>query len=163
EPARVFAAEMFGPLGQRLLPAPLRLVARREHDERGVIAEGFNQTLGLFVEHQLHRRARTDLVPHSGFDLQVEAELVRRDVSRFGRCPGVEAYVVKPPALADAYDPTPRFNVRRRVAGQREVAAEVRAAQVGLAPVDDELAAFRLELAQAISHPPYILRLRQGY
>ncbi len=84
-------------------------------------------------------RYRSPGWPGSALDLEVETQFVRGDERRLGRTPRVEPHVVQPMSLADANDPFPGPDIRRRVSGQRKDAAFECAAKEQRAAVDHEL------------------------
>src|SRR4051812_47964335 len=116
-----------------------------------MITIGTNHPIGFVVEHFLHRRVRTDLVPHARLWLQVEADLVRSLKRCFRRTPRMKAHVVEAPLLTERKQGRPRLYVRGRVAGKREVPAAVRAAKNDRTIVEDELIAFSMKIPQADS------------
>src|SRR5258705_9980905 len=110
-----------------------------------MIAVGANHSIGFFVEHFLHRRTRTDLVPHARFRLQIESNLICGFEGSFRRTPRMEAHVVEAPLLACLEQHSPRLDVSGRITGQRKVAAMLRAAKIDRMTVENELIAFRMK------------------
>ncbi len=151
--ARVLRFEMVHPLGQvsvGLLAAGLVAVGHQQ--EGRVIAVGFEDAVGLVIDPLVHRLAVAEaggLIGPARLDLVIEPEFIRRDERRFRRTVGVEPKQVQPVAFGDADDALPGFHVGGRMAGEREDAALQRAAEEGLAAVDEELRALGRNLAQA--------------
>src|SRR5437588_11542750 len=102
-----------------------------------MVSVSFDHAIGFFVKHALHRRTRTDLVPHARLGLQVKSELVRGFERCFGWTPGMKAHVVQAPGAAGLKEFSPRGNVRGRITCEREVAAVVRTAKVDRSAVED--------------------------
>src|SRR5689334_1184778 len=118
------------PLRQRRVPLPFRFMARRQQHERRVVSVSLDQSISLVVEHSLHRRTNTDLVPHARFDLQVETDLIGGFESGFGWSPRMKPHVVQTPRLARLEYLLPRRYVRWWIAGLGKVAGIHRAPKV---------------------------------
>jgi hypothetical protein len=68
----------------------------------GVIAVSLDHPLRFFVKHFFDRSPWADLVPHSWFGLQIEAEFISSDERRLGRSEGMKSNVIEPKRLANA-------------------------------------------------------------
>src|SRR5437868_6719396 len=95
-----------------------------------MIAVCANHELRLFIQHRLHRCSRADIVPHSGFGLEINAELVRRLERGIGWTERVESNVIDTPVLVDLENSFPVRNVRRWITCQRKISAVMRAAEI---------------------------------
>src|SRR5208283_4507031 len=118
-----------------------------------MVSVGAEDAVGFGVERFLHRAAGAEIVPHAAFDLEIKTEFVRGFKRGFGRTPRVKSHVVQTPVLARLNNFLPRFHIGRRIAGQRKIAAEMRATKTGLAAVDLKILTNGFEIAEAKMPP----------
>src|SRR6185369_4997741 len=118
-------------------PLALRFVARRQQHERRMISVSLDHAISFVVKHSLHRRAGTDLIPHSRFRLQVETELIGGFKRSFGRSPRMKTHVVQPPTLARLKQFSPVLDFCVWITSQGKVTAAVSAAKVDRLAVED--------------------------
>src|SRR5215210_6209963 len=106
----------------------------------------------FFVEHLVHRRAGTDLVPHTRLGLQVETDLIGGFESSFGRTPRMEPHVVQAPTLARLKKFSPVVNICGRITRERKVAAAVRTAKDDRSAIEYEFFSHCSQSTQANLH-----------
>src|SRR6185503_11900914 len=99
-----------------------------------------------------HRRAGTDLIPHSRFRLQVETELIGGFKRSFGRSPRMKTHVVQPPTLARLKQFSPVLDFRVWITSQGKVTAAVSAAKVDRLAVEDKFFSDCFEITQTDLH-----------
>src|SRR6185503_15403249 len=125
-----------------------------------MIAVGANHSIRLVIKHALHRRAGTDLVPHSRLGLQIESDLIGGFERCFGRAPRMEAHVVEAPLLTKLEQALPRFDISWWITGGWKVTAIDCAAKINGITVEDELISFNVKIAQAHSHVFVLIDVR---
>src|SRR5437764_31915 len=114
-----------------------------------MIAIGLNHPISFFVEPLLHGRVGTDLVPHSRFRLEVEADLIGSLERRVRWAPGMKAHMVETPLLTNLKQRQPRFDVSGWITRQGKISAAMCAPKIDGTAVEDELIALRMKVAQA--------------
>src|SRR5215213_6276372 len=125
-----------------------------------MIAVGAYHAFGFFIEHSLHRRAGTDLVPHSGLGLQIESDLIGGFERCLRRAPRMEAHVVQTPLLTQIEQVLPRFDVSGWITGEWKIATEDCAAKINGIAVEDKLISLSMKIAQADSHVLVLIDVR---
>ena len=99
-------------------PVAGRLVASREHDERGVVTVGVEDGTALvgkiLIDGHPITQFHTVIWPRRTFGLEIEAEAVGSHESSFGWAIAMETHVVETIFLADAEDAFPRGGVGGR-------------------------------------------------
>ena len=136
--ARVSGAIMLHPQRQHFFPMSRRFVARRNQQQRGMVAVILDDAIGFTIEHLFDGAADGKTVPHAALDLQVKTQFIRRCKRRFRRTPRMKAHMIQPPILARLKNLLPGCHIRGRISRERKISAKMGAAQINGVTVQHE-------------------------